>query len=219
MDGFRLTKVLMDGGSILNLIYEDTLNKMQMDMSRIEKSNTSFRGIIPSREAICSGKIKLDVVFDTPENYRSEVIIFQVAPFNSRYHALLGRDAFTRFEAIPHYGYMKLKMPGPNDVITISSDPDIALRAENKTASLALAALSEALAAEELTALRSIVDRDDVILDKWPKSTSFKPADEIVKFQVHPTDPEKTTSIGAQLDPTVDAALHAFLHENWDIFA
>ena len=57
------------------------------------------------------------------------------------------------------------------------------------------------------------------MLDKRPKSTSFKPADEIVKFQVHPTDPKKTASIRAQLDPTVDAALRAFLRENWDIFA
>ena len=89
-----------------------------------------------------------------------------MAPFSSGYHALLGRDAFTSFQAIPHYGYMKLKMPGPNGIITLASDPDIALRAENKTVALALEALSEALAAEELTALRSIVDRDDVILDK-----------------------------------------------------
>src|SRR3954465_7695088 len=161
MDGFRLTKVLMDGGNRLNLIYEDTLNKMQMDRSCIEQSNTSFRGIIPSREARCSRQIKLDVVFGTPENYLSEEIIFQVAPFNSRYHALLGRDAFTRFQAIPHYGYMKLKMTGPNEVITITSDPDIALRAKKKTASLALEALSEALAAEELTTLRSIVEKYD----------------------------------------------------------
>ena len=47
-------------------------------------------------------------------------------------------------------------MPGPNGVITITSDPDIALRAENKTASLALEALSEALTPEELTTLRSM---------------------------------------------------------------
>jgi hypothetical protein len=32
-------------------------------------------------------------------------------------------------------------------------------------------------------------------------------------------DPKKTASIGAQLDPTVDAALRAFLRKNWDIFA
>ena len=67
--------------------------------------------------------------------------------------------------------------------------------------------------------MRSTVDRDDVILDKRSKSTSFKPADEIVKFQVHPTDPTKMASIGAQLKPDVDAALRDFLREHWDIFA
>ena len=71
MDGFRLTKVLMDGGSKLKLVYEETLNKMEIDRSRIEQSSTTFRGIIPSREARCAGKITLDVVFDTLENYRS----------------------------------------------------------------------------------------------------------------------------------------------------
>ena len=96
---------------------------------------------------------------------------------------------------------MKLKMPGPNGIITLASDLDVALRAENKTAALALEALSEALAAEELTTLRVTVDRDDMILDNRPKSASFKPVDEIVKFQVHPTDPTKTASIGTQLNP------------------
>ena len=157
--------------------------------------------VTPSREARCAGKITLDVVFGTPNNYSFEEITFQVALFSSGYHALLGREAFTIFQAVPHYGYMKLKMPGPNGIITLAGDPDTALRTENKTAALALEALSEALSAEELTTIRSTVDRDDVILDKRSKSTSFKPADEIVKFQVHPTDPTKTASIGAQLNP------------------
>ena len=77
---------------------------------------------------------------------------------------------------------MKLKMLGHNGIVTLASDPHVALRTENKPAALALEALSEALTAEELTTLRATVDRDDVILDKRPKSTSFKPADEIVKF-------------------------------------
>ena len=47
VDGFRLTKVLMDGGSGLNLIYEETLQKMEIDWNRIEQSSTTFRGIIP----------------------------------------------------------------------------------------------------------------------------------------------------------------------------
>ena len=91
-----------------NLIYEETLRKMEIDWSRIERSNTTFRGIIPSREVHCTGKITLDVVFGSPDNYRSVGVTFQEAPFRSGYHALLGREAFTIFQAIPHYGYMKL---------------------------------------------------------------------------------------------------------------
>ena len=33
----------MDGGSGLNLIYEETLNKMEIDKSRIKQRNTTFR--------------------------------------------------------------------------------------------------------------------------------------------------------------------------------
>ena len=99
---------------------------MEIDWNRVERSSTTFRGIIPSREAHCTGKITLDVVFGTPDNYRSEEVMFHVAPFSSGYHALLGREAFTVFQAIPHYRYMKLKMPG--GIITLVSDPDIALR-------------------------------------------------------------------------------------------
>ena len=65
VDGFRLTKVLMDGGSGLNLIYEGTLQKTEINWNRIERSSTTFRGIIPSREVRCTGKITLDVVFGT----------------------------------------------------------------------------------------------------------------------------------------------------------
>ncbi len=69
----------MDGGSELNLIYEEPLQKIEIDWSRIEGSSTTFRGIIPSREARCIGKITLDVVFGSPDNYRSEEVTFQVA--------------------------------------------------------------------------------------------------------------------------------------------
>ena len=94
----------MDGGSGLNLIYEETLSKMEIDKRRIEQSGTTFRGIIPTREARCAGKITLDVVFGTPENYRSEEITFQVAPFSSGYHALLGGTRVQNFKLYPIMG-------------------------------------------------------------------------------------------------------------------
>ena len=57
MEGFHLTRVLMDGGSSLNLIYSDTVRKMGFDPSRIKPSNTTFKGVIPGVEARSSGSI------------------------------------------------------------------------------------------------------------------------------------------------------------------
>ena len=75
------------------------------------------------------------MVFGTAENYRSEEVTFRIVSFGSGYHALLGRGAFSTFQAITHYGYMKPKMQGPNGLITNSSNPDRSLKAEDKTTS------------------------------------------------------------------------------------
>ena len=95
---------------------------MGIDPSRISQSNTTFKGVIPGVEARCTGSLVLEVVFGSPDNFRSEELIFDIAPFRSGYHALLGRTAFACFNAVPHYAYLKLKMPGPCDVITVSGN-------------------------------------------------------------------------------------------------
>ena len=41
VDGFHLTRVLMDGGSSLNLLYQDTVCKMGIDPSRIKPTKTT----------------------------------------------------------------------------------------------------------------------------------------------------------------------------------
>jgi hypothetical protein len=42
-----------------------------------------------------------------------------VVGFRGTYHAVLGRPCYAKFMAVPNYTYLKLKMPGPNRVITI----------------------------------------------------------------------------------------------------
>ena len=78
----------MDGGSSLNLLYQDTVRKMGIDPSRIKPSKTTFKGVIPSVEAHCPSSITLEVVFGSPDNFRSEELIFDIVPFRSGYHAL-----------------------------------------------------------------------------------------------------------------------------------
>ena len=80
----------MDRGSSLSLIYQDIVRKMGIDPSRINPSNTTFKGVIPGVEARCTGSLTLEVVFGSPDSFRSEELIFDIVPFRSGYHALLG---------------------------------------------------------------------------------------------------------------------------------
>nr|CAE01914.2 OSJNBb0070J16.8 [Oryza sativa Japonica Group]CAE02343.1 OSJNBb0072M01.4 [Oryza sativa Japonica Group] len=68
------------------------------------------------------GQITLPVTFGTRENFHTENVCFEVADFETAYHAILGRLALAKFMAVPHYTYMMMKMPGPRGVISLRSD-------------------------------------------------------------------------------------------------
>ena len=97
----------------------------------------TFKGVIPGVEAHCTGSVTLEVVFGSTDNFRSEELVFDIVPLRSGYHALLGRIAFARFNAVPHYAYLKLKMPGPRGVITVNGNTERSLHTEEHTAALA----------------------------------------------------------------------------------
>ena len=66
--GTRLTKVLMDGGSGLNILYAETLRGMGIPMSKLSESNMRFHGVIPGKKANSLGQITLDVAFGDSKN-------------------------------------------------------------------------------------------------------------------------------------------------------
>ena len=115
---------------------------MGIDPSRIKPTKTTFKGVIPGVEAHCTGSITLEVVFGSLDNFRSEELIFDIVPFRSGYHALLGQTTFAKFNAVPHYAYLKLKMPGPRGVITVNGNTERSLHTEEHTVALAAEAQS-----------------------------------------------------------------------------
>ena len=69
IDGFHLTRVLMDDGSSLHLLYQDTVRKMGINPSRIKPTKTTFKGVISGVQACCTDSITLEVVFGSPDNF------------------------------------------------------------------------------------------------------------------------------------------------------
>lgn len=117
----RLTKVLIDGGSGLNIMYAELLDAMGVYRSRIQPTRAPFHGIVPKKQAMPLGQIDLPVTFRNPTNYRTETLTFQVVRFLETYHAILGHPCYAKCMAVPNYTYLKLKMSGPCEVITIGT--------------------------------------------------------------------------------------------------
>jgi hypothetical protein len=65
----RLTKVLMDGGSSLNIIYAETLGLLEIDLSMIRAGAAPFHGIVPGKRVLPLGQLDLPVCFGTPSNF------------------------------------------------------------------------------------------------------------------------------------------------------
>src|SRR6187399_2810872 len=186
VEGTRLTRVLMDGCSGSNILYAATLRDMGIPMSKLSESNMRFHGVIPGKKADSLGQITLDVVFGESKNYRKEKVMFEVVDFNSAYHAILGRPAYARFMDRPCYVYLKLKMPGPNGVITVTGNHQKAEECFQKGSKIA----DEQMAAVEMEEYEKSVDPSDLLqAKKLASESAFQSARETKHVHIHPIDP------------------------------
>jgi hypothetical protein len=118
----RVKKVLVDGGSNINVTFPRTLLGLGVALKELHESDTPFFGIVPTEGEYPLGHIYMPVTFGTLENYRTEFLRFKVASFDCGYNAIIGRPELEKFMAIPHYSYMILKMSGPQGIITMRAD-------------------------------------------------------------------------------------------------
>jgi hypothetical protein len=192
----RLTKVLMDGGSSLSIIYNETLGLLQIDLSSIRTGAAPFHGIIPGKRVQPLGQLDLPVCFGTPYNFRKETLTFEVVGFRGTYHAVLGRPCYAKFMAVPNYTYLKLKMPGPNGVITVVSTYRHAYECDVECVEYTEAlALSEALIAD----LESLSKEAP---DAKRHAGNFEPAEAVKSVPLDPSNnASKQVRIGSELDP------------------
>jgi hypothetical protein len=190
----RLTKVHMDGGSSLNIIYAETLGLLQIDLSSIRAGAAPFHGIIPGKRVQPLGQLDPPVCFGTPSNFRKETLTFEVVGFRGTYHAVLGRPCYAKFMVVSTY--LKLKMSGPNGVITVGSTYRHAYECDVECVEYAEAlAESEALIAD----LESLSKEAP---DAKRHAGNFEPAEAVKSIPLDPSnDASKQVRIGSELDP------------------
>jgi hypothetical protein len=116
----RFSCVLIDGGNSINLLYHTSMEKLGIPAIQLKPTKLTFHGIVLGYSCTPMGRIELEELFSGKDNHRCEPIWFEVVDLNSPYHMLLGRPALAKFMAVPHYAYLKMKLPGPHGVITVA---------------------------------------------------------------------------------------------------
>jgi hypothetical protein len=193
----RFSKVLMDGGSSLNILYAHTLRLLGIGLDQLRPSTTPFHGVALGKRVQPLGQIDLPVWFGTPDNFRKEMLTFKVVGFKGAYHAILGRPCYAKFMAVSNYTYLKMKMLGPKGVITVGSSIEHAFDCDVECVEHVEAlALDEALVAN----LEKLVNED---LDSTTKHAgSFEAAEQTKEVPLDPAAPEgKALRVSSTLDP------------------
>ena len=115
--------------------------------------------------------------------------------FSRSYHAILGRPCYAKFTAVPNYTYLKLKMLGPNDIVTVGSTLSHAFTCDRKHFELATTVINSS----ELPWLRESSTPAVPDCNKPTSSMAFYPLEETKAVGIDPTDPTKMVRIWTQL--------------------
>jgi hypothetical protein len=194
----RVKKVLVDGGSNINVTFPRTLLGLGVALKDNTESDTPFFGIVLTEGEYPLRHLYMPVTFGTPENYRTEFLRFEVASFDYRYNTIIGRPGLTKFMAIPHYSYMILKMLGPQGIITVRADFQGA--AECFWGAIQAALTTKPPTTSSMQANTKPEEDLAIPANEAQAMTSMRPTKETKRINLGFADERKTTIISSSLD-------------------
>ncbi|XP_066324548.1 uncharacterized protein [Miscanthus floridulus] len=167
---------------------------MGVDWTCVRPTQAPFHGIMPRKQAKLLGHIDLPVTFRDPSNYRTKTLTFKVVGFPRTLHAILGHPCYAKFMVVPNYTYLKLKIPGPSGVITIS----ISFQHAYKCVVEYYGHATTFVTSEELDAIKKEVSEEAP--DTKKSTRSFEPTEGSKEVLIDPGSPDgKVVRIGTVL--------------------
>jgi hypothetical protein len=192
----RFSRVLINGGNSINLLYQSSMEKLGILLAQLEPSRLTFHGIVLGHSCTPMGRVWMEVLFGKKGNSHRGPIWFEVVDISSPYHAQLGRPALAKFMVVPHYVYLKMKLLGPRGVITVSGCFKKSLACAKASSELA-----EALVIAEEK--RQLLHRVELTQQDVPVRQSlveqFHPANDTKKILLDESDPSKFIIISTGL--------------------
>jgi hypothetical protein len=201
VNGAFLPKTLINGGSNINIIFTETLRKMEFDFNKMTACDEPFYGVMPGKAVYPTGRVCLPVTFGTEENFRTEYLTFEVADFRSSYHAIFGQPMLAKFMAIPHHTYLIMKMPAPNGILSVLRNTMVSYNCESTTVELSKDSAIKAVATVMVAQAAKINQTTLEVPELKRTSTTLDQSPAVKKVCLGLPDASKEVIIGADLDP------------------
>jgi hypothetical protein len=170
-------------------------------MSLLTPGKAPFYTIVSGNSSTLIGSVTLPITFGAQQNFRTEYIKFEVANFESYYHAILGRPMLAKFMVVPHYVYLLLKMPGNTGVLSLQGDLLKSFYCNKEAIDHAATIRVPSSVSEIIVAANELSLNKDSMPSKKPSQSSVKPTGDVgtKTIQLQEGDDSKTTIIRAGL--------------------
>ncbi|XP_074559155.1 uncharacterized protein LOC141815099 [Curcuma longa] len=200
---YEISRVFVDTGSSVNIIFMSAFKQMQIDMDDLEPMATSLYGFT-GNEVRPLGQIRLAISLGEEPARRTRYCFFTIVDVCSSYNVILGRPTLGAFSAVISTYHQKIKFPIGDLVGEARGNQTTArhcyvdaVRTEARKTRRTQGA--EVYAVQEAPNLRAVAEKE--------------------LLQICPGRPEAVVQVSAELPTELKQELVECLRQNQDIFA
>ncbi|XP_024010359.1 uncharacterized protein LOC112085380 [Eutrema salsugineum] len=197
----EVSRILIDTGSSVNVIFKETLKNMDFPDSEIKPYMESLTGFTGEKTRTV-GTVKIPIYVGGS----ARMIKFLVLNKPAIYNAILGTPWLFDMKAVASTFHQCVKFPTPSGIFTLKG---------SQTASR-LCHLTECKLSLARTCVISPFQEGRAAAESQFGPPKQSQVDQVC---IDPTNPEKCVGIGAELDNSIREALISFLQKNVSTFA
>jgi hypothetical protein len=127
--GFLVHNVLVDAGSVSDIIFAKAFRQMQEPEDKIQDAMHPLCGF-GGEQITTLRKISLPITFGYIHNTKTEEVVFDIVDMEYPYNAIIGRGTLNAFEVVLHPTYLCMKIPSNQGSISVYGSQEAARRAE-----------------------------------------------------------------------------------------
>ncbi|XP_024004949.1 uncharacterized protein LOC112082088 [Eutrema salsugineum] len=201
LDDVEVSRILVDTGSSVNIIFKEALDQLDLSSDRIEPFIEPLTGFDGER-CMTVGMVNILIYLGGV----AKIIQFLILDKSAIYNAILGTPWLHAMKAVASTYHQCLKFPTPDGVYTLRGNQAVARSCYINECKLH--------SANQACVISSLGPTNELVVQQTkPKRES------IVEVCIDELRPERQVGIGAELDPNIREPLIHFLKQHSSTFA